>query len=203
MKRPGIVVVDYGMGNLRSVEKAFEKAGARVLVSAKPSDVRNADKLVLPGVGSFGHAMRELKARRLVEPILEKIDEGAPYLGLCLGLQLLFESSEEARDKGLGVLPGKVLRFKGSLKIPHMGWNKLDIRMKNNPLFKGTAAEDHFYFVHSYYAKLEDRSALAATTDYGVDFCSAVWKDNVFATQFHPEKSQTAGQVLIRNFARI
>lgn len=198
-----IVIVDYGMGNLRSVEKAFEKAGARVQVSSRPGDLKRADKVVLPGVGAFGHAMRELKARDLVGPILEKIDEGAPFLGLCLGLQLLFSSSEEAREKGLGVLPGKVLRFRGDMKIPHMGWNQLTMRQKNNPLFKGSKPKDHFYFVHSYYAAPKEKSALAATTDYGTRFCSAVWKDNVFATQFHPEKSQAAGQVLIRNFVRI
>jgi len=217
MKRGMIVVVDYGMGNLRSVEKAFEKAGARVRVSSRPGDVKRADKVVLPGVGAFGHAMRELKARDLVEPILEKIKEGAPFLGLCLGLQLLFGSSEEAREKGLGVLPGGVLRFsapatkpagpsfggKGGLKVPHMGWNTLALRRKDCPLFKGSKPKDHFYFVHSYYAAPKEKSALAATTDYGVSFCSAVWKDNVFATQFHPEKSQAAGQVLIRNFVRI
>ncbi len=203
MKKPSIVIVDYGMGNLRSVEKAFEKAGARVHVSSRPGDVKRADKVVLPGVGAFGHAMRELKLRDLVEPVLEKIGEGAPFLGLCLGLQLLFDSSEEAREKGLGVLPGKVLRFRGSMKIPHMGWNQLTRTQKNNPLFKGSREGDYFYFVHSYYAAPKEKSICAATTDYGIQFCSAVWKENVFATQFHPEKSQAAGQVLIKNFVRI
>jgi glutamine amidotransferase len=204
-----IVVIDYGMGNLRSVEKAFERAGARVKVSSRIKDVKRADKVVLPGVGAFGHAMRELKARDLVEPILEKIDEGVPYLGLCLGLQLLFGSSEEAREKGLGVLPGKVRRFSakggpaGTLKVPHMGWNQLATTQNNNPLLKGSKADAFFYFVHSYYAVPKDKSVVAATTDYGVRFCSAIWKDNIFATQFHPEKSQNAGQVLLQNFVRI
>ena len=198
-----IVIVDYGMGNLRSVEKAFEKAGARVAVSAKPSEIRDADKLVVPGVGAFGHAMRELKKRGLIGPIREKIESGAPYLGLCLGLQLLFSSSEEGSEKGLGILRGSVRKFKGSMKVPHMGWNSLKFSEKNCPIFKGVGPRDYFYFVHSFYAVPEKKTDVVATTSYGKPFCSAVWKDNIFATQFHPEKSQMVGARVIRNFVKL
>ena len=200
--KPKTVIVDYGMGNLRSVEKAFEKAGARVIVSSRPADVRGAEKLVLPGVGAFSHAMRELKKRGLAGPIRQKIAEGAPYLGLCLGLQLLFESSEEGPEKGLGVLAGKVRKFRGKMKIPHMGWNSLELR-DGCPLFKGVRPGDHFYFVHSFYAEPKDGRNVAARTSYGKRFCSAVWKDNIFATQFHPEKSQDCGARIIRNFVKL
>ena len=203
MSNAKVIIVDYGMGNLRSVEKAFEKAGARVAVSSNASDVRRADKLVLPGVGAFSHAMRELKRRRLVGPVSEKIEQGTPYLGLCLGLQLLFESSEEGPEKGLGILAGKVRKFKGKLKVPHMGWNSLDLSGRRCPLFKGVRPEDHFYFVHSFYAVPQEKDCVAATTPYGKRFCSAVWKDNIFATQFHPEKSQASGARVIRNFVKL
>lgn len=201
--RSEIVIVDYGMGNLRSVEKAFEKAGARVVVSSRPADIRGAAKIVLPGVGAFSQAMKELRRRKLVTPILEKIDEGAPYLGLCLGLQLLFSSSEEGPEKGLGVFSGRVRKFKGSMKIPHMGWNSLTMRGNYCPLFEGIGGQDYFYFVHSFYAVPDEKSIVSATTSYGSPFCSAVWRDNVFATQFHPEKSQDIGQRVIRNFVKI
>ncbi len=198
-----VVIVDYGMGNLRSVEKAFEKAGARVVVSSDPSDLKSAAKIVLPGVGAFSQAMKELKRRKLVGPLLEKIEGGTPYLGLCLGLQLLFDSSEEGPEKGLGVLSGRVRKFKGNMKIPHMGWNSLEISDKKCPLFKGIGAKDYFYFVHSFYAVPENKTDVAANTSYGGDFCSAVWRGNVFATQFHPEKSQVIGQRIIRNFVKL
>ena len=198
-----VVIVDYGMGNLRSVEKAFEKAGARVVVSSKPSEVRNADKIVLPGVGAFSQAMKELRKRKLDGIIREKIEAGTPYLGLCLGLQLLFGSSEEGSEKGLGVLPGAVRKFRGTMKVPHMGWNSLKFTGKKCPLFKGIRAKDYFYFVHSFYAAPKLKSDIAATTSYGPSFCSAVWRDNVYATQFHPEKSQSIGQRIIRNFVKL
>ncbi len=200
---PEIVIVDYGMGNLRSVEKAFEKAGARVAISSRPADIRDAAKIVLPGVGAFSQAMKELKRRKLVGPILEKIEEGAPYLGLCLGLQLLFSSSEEGPEKGLGVFRGRVRKFQGSMKVPHMGWNSLKMRGNYCPLFEGISGQDYFYFVHSFYAVPEEKGIVSATTSYGGSFCSAVWKDNVFATQFHPEKSQDIGQRIIRNFVKL
>ena len=198
-----VVIVDYGMGNLRSVEKAFEKAGARVVVSSKPSVLRKAGKIVLPGVGAFSQAMKELKKRGLAGIIREKIEAGTPYLGLCLGLQLLFASSEEGPEKGLGILPGRVRKFRGGMKIPHMGWNSLAVSGKKCPLFKGIGAKDYFYFVHSFYAVPSKKSDVAATTSYGKAFCSAVWKDNIYATQFHPEKSQAIGQRLIRNFVKL
>ena len=198
-----VVIVDYGMGNLRSVEKAFEKAGARVMVSSKPSELRKAGKIVLPGVGAFSQAMKELKKRKLAGILREKIAAGTPYLGLCLGLQLLFSSSEEGPEKGLGILPGRVRKFRGTMKIPHMGWNSLDFPGKKCPLFKGISKKDYFYFVHSFYAVPGKKSDVVATTSYGSRFCSAVWKDNVYATQFHPEKSQAIGQRLIRNFVKL
>ena len=196
-----IVIVDYGMGNLRSVQKAFEANGVKPRISFEPRDIERAEKLVLPGVGAFTHAMRELKARKLVAPLKEKIQSGTPYLGLCLGLQLLFTRSEEgARVKGLDIIPGQVKRFKGKLKVPHMGWNTLSLKKKNCPIFAGHGVKDFFYFVHSYYGIPEDPSWTSAVTGYGGNFCSAVWKKNLFATQFHPEKSQAAGLKVIKNF---
>lgn len=198
-----IVIVDYGMGNLRSVQKAFEICGAHPLITSSAARIKNADKVVLPGVGAFAHAMRELKAMELVEPIKEKIASGTPYLGLCLGLQLLFSRSEEGhKTEGLGVIEGVVRKFRGGMKVPHMGWNTLNLRKKKCPLFKGTKESDYFYFVHSYFGVPEDSSWIAATTGYGRPFCSAVWKNHIFATQFHPEKSQDTGLRLIRNFIR-
>jgi len=195
-----IALIDYGMGNLRSVEKAFEECGASPKITASPSDIERADKIVLPGVGAFGQAMRELKKRKLTGPLKEKILSGTPYLGLCLGLQLLFSKSEEADEKGLGILAGTVKRFRGGLKVPHMGWNTLSIKKKDSPLLKGVRPQDHFYFVHSYYAVPEEKGITASTTRYGSEFCSSIWKDNIFATQFHPEKSQANGLRLIENF---
>ncbi|PIU39724.1 MAG: imidazole glycerol phosphate synthase subunit HisH [Candidatus Omnitrophica bacterium CG07_land_8_20_14_0_80_50_8] len=199
-----IVIVDYGMGNLRSVEKAFEYAGAHLKVSSLGKDIEKAEKLVMPGVGAFTHAMRELKARRLVEPIREKILSGAPYLGLCLGLQLLFSrSAEGARVKGLDLIPGNVVRFKGTLKVPHMGWNTIEVKKSNCPILRNVKKNDYFYFVHSYYGVPEDKSWVLAQTSYGAHFCSALWKGNIFATQFHPEKSQSAGLRIIKNFVEL
>ena len=199
-----IVIVDYGMGNLRSVEKAFEANGARPKVSSLVKDIEKAQKLVVPGVGAFTHAMRELKSRQLIEPIKEKIQSGAPYLGVCLGLQLLFSRSEEGEHvKGLGIIPGNVVRFKGKLKIPHMGWNTLETKKSGCPILKRVRASDYFYFVHSYHGVPEDKSWVLTRTAYGADFCSAIWKDNIFATQFHPEKSQAAGLRIIKNFIEL
>ena len=202
-----IAIIDYGMGNLRSVQKAFEKNGAEARITSSTRDIDRAEKIVLPGVGAFGGAMEELKRRGLVDVIREKIRDGVPYLGLCLGLQLLFDASEECEGKemaeGLGILPGVVRRFRGKLKVPHMGWNSLRFRKKNCPLFKGIESGENFYFVHSYYGVPKDPSWTAAVTPYGVEFCSAVWKDNIFATQFHPEKSQAEGLKVIRNFIKL
>ncbi|MDD4878958.1 MAG: imidazole glycerol phosphate synthase subunit HisH [Candidatus Omnitrophica bacterium] len=199
-----IVVVDYGMGNLRSVSKALEKAGARVKVSSIPRDISRADKLVVPGVGAFKDAMAELKSRRLIEPIKEFTGKGKPFLGLCLGLQLIFSKSEEGGiSKGLGLLKGKVVKFRSKrLKIPHMGWNQLDIK-GNCPLLKGIPEGSYFYFVHSYYAAPADKRCVAAWTGYGVKFPSVVCSGNIYATQFHPEKSQELGLKILRNFVKL
>ena len=200
-----IVVVDYGMGNLRSVSKALESLGASVRVSSDPKDVAQAEKLILPGVGAFPAAMRELSARQLVEPVTQFIRSGKPYLGICLGLQLLFDSSEEGEGAaGLGVLAGAVKRFPAgaSRKVPHMGWN--DVRRPGSqdgcPVLAGIPDGSFVYFVHSYYAEPADRAVTALETDYGVRFAAMVWRGNLFATQFHPEKSQAIGLQLLKNF---
>jgi imidazole glycerol-phosphate synthase subunit HisH len=204
VRKPVVTVVDYGMGNLRSVQKALEACGARAVITSRPQDVLDAEKIVLPGVGAFTQAVDELERRRLIEPLRRRIEEGVPYLGICLGLQLLFSGSDEGRKrKGLGVVRGRVRRFGRKLKVPHMGWNTLVVARKNCPLLKGIRANDRFYFVHSYHGRPIDRSWVLAETDYGARFCSAVWKGNVFATQFHPEKSQKAGLRLLRNFVRL
>ena len=205
-----IIVVDYGMGNLRSVSKALERAGAKVKVSSDPGEILRADKLVVPGVGAFKDAMAELKSRRLIGPIKGFVDSGRPFLGLCLGLQLIFTRSEEGGiNKGLGLLKGDVGKFRSKkLKIPHMGWNQLVISGKRKaerscPLLKGIPEGSYVYFVHSYYAKPEDKKCVAAWTDYGVKFPSVVCSKNIYATQFHPEKSQELGKKILRNFVKL
>lgn len=204
--KPNVTIIDYGMGNLRSVQKAFESLGANATVTASPAAIRRAGRLVLPGVGAFGDAMRELRRRRLVEPLIARIQAGAPFLGLCLGLQLLFESSEESPSvRGLGVLKGRVrkmVRRPASLKIPHMGWNQVMPR-PGVPLLRGITPGAYVYFVHSYYAEPADDAVTAATTTYGRSFASAVSAGHVSATQFHPEKSQQVGLTMLRNFLRI
>jgi len=198
-----IVIVDYGMGNLRSVQKAFERAGFGATVSSNPDEVAKADKIVVPGVGAFQAAMEALRGQGLVEPIKEAIAAGKPFLGICLGLQLLFETSyEDGRHEGLGVFRGDVVRFDEglALRVPHMGWNSISIEKKSSFL-EGIPADSHFYFVHSYYVAPRDADITLTSTDYGVRFASSVERDNVIATQFHPEKSQSFGLELLRNFA--
>ncbi|MEX0713616.1 MAG: imidazole glycerol phosphate synthase subunit HisH [Pirellulales bacterium] len=200
-----IAIVDYGMGNLRSVQKALLKVGHEAAISDDPAVLEQADKLVLPGVGAFGDAMDELKRRRLVDPIRAAIREQKPLLGICLGLQLLFEVGHEGgRHEGLGVLAGEVVRFDlaAGYKVPHMGWNQLAIR-RPAPLFEGVADGSHVYFVHSYYAVPHDRRVIAAETSYPEPFASVIWQDNVYATQFHPEKSQADGLRMLKNFAEL
>ena len=200
-----IVVIDYGMGNLRSVSKALESLGAEVRVSSDPKDVAQATKLILPGVGAFPAAMRELSARRLIEPIKAAIAQGTTYLGICLGLQLLFETSEEGESaKGLGVLAGAVKRFavSGGLKVPHMGWNQVT-STQQCPLLSGVPDGSFVYFVHSYYAEPADRSLVALESDYGGRFAAMVWRKNLYATQFHPEKSQAVGLKILENFVKL
>jgi glutamine amidotransferase len=199
----GIVIVDYGMGNLRSVQKAFEKFGHAALITSDPNRVAETDKLVLPGVGAFRDAIARLRESGLAEPIARHVRAGKPFLGICLGLQLLFTKSCEDGDyTGLDLFPGEVVRFADvpDLKVPHMGWNQLRIR-RPAPVLRDVADGSAVYFVHSYYPVPKDRGIVAAETDYPTPFCSAVWHENVFATQFHPEKSQRVGLQMLRNFA--
>ena len=199
-----IAIIDYGMGNLRSVEKGFLKTGVDVRVTNRPEDVDNADGVVLPGVGAFKDCMRELANLGLIDAVAGAIKKGKPYLGICLGLQVLFSESEEfGKCRGLDIFRGKVVRFENSdLKIPQMGWNQLNIK-NTNPLFNGIPDKSYFYFVHSFYVAPGDNSIIATTTDYGIEFTSSVRKDNIFAVQFHPEKSQTLGLRLLKNFGDI
>lgn len=205
-----IAIIDYGMGNLRSVQKGFEKIGSEAVVTSDPKVLLDAKRVVLPGVGAFRDCMRNLEEGGFIEPILKVIEAGKPFLGICLGLQLLFTESEEfGVHKGLNVIPGRVFRFPEGmqesgeeLKVPHMGWNQLAIR-RQAPLFEGIADGTNVYFVHSYYVKPEDENVIATTTRYGIDFCSSIWRDNIVATQFHPEKSQEKGLAMLKNFARM
>ena len=200
-----IKIVDYGMGNLRSVQKAFEKLGAEAVVCSNPRELAGAEKLVLPGVGAFRDAIGEVRRTGLDKPVADHIASGRPFLGICLGLQLLFDVSyEDGQWEGLGILPGEVVRFadRPDLKIPHMGWNTLQIE-RTNPLFRGIASGASVYFVHSYYVVPRDDSVVAARTEHGTLFTSAVARDNLFATQFHPEKSQAVGLRLLENFANL
>jgi imidazole glycerol-phosphate synthase subunit HisH len=195
------VIIDYGMGNLRSVEKAFAFLGHMAVVSEDPSTLRDASGIVLPGVGSFGDAMHELNNRKLIPPILDMLDVGKPFLGICLGYQLLFESSEESPGiTGLGVLSGNVLRFPPEVKIPHMGWNDVTFTCPH-PILDGVGNGSYFYFVHSYYVKPSQKELTLAMTDYGSTFSSGVARENLVAFQFHPEKSSSLGLRILENFA--
>jgi len=196
-----ICIVDYGMGNLRSVEKAFAFLGKEVAVSPEPADVLAASGVVLPGVGAFGDAMRELEERKLADPLRRAIDGGVPFLGICLGLQLLFEESEESPGvRGLGILPGRVARFPSRVKVPHMGWNDIRV-LRDHPVLEGLAEGSYFYFVHSYYVIPERDEHRLTLTQYGEEFVSGVADGNLVAFQFHPEKSSGAGLRLLENFA--
>ena len=205
-----IAIIDYGMGNLRSVQKGFEKVGFEAVVTADPKVVLEAERVVLPGVGAFGDCMRNLEQGGFVEPILRVIRDGRPFLGICVGMQLLLTDSVEfGLHRGLDVIPGHVLRFPEGmeengekLKVPHMGWNQLAIR-RPAPIFAGIEEGSNVYFVHSYYEKPDDEAVVAATTIYGFEFCAALWKDNIVATQFHPEKSQTIGLKILKNFGEM
>jgi glutamine amidotransferase len=205
-----IAIIDYGMGNLRSVQKGFERVGCEAVVTDDPKQVLAADKIVLPGVGAFPDCMRNLEAGGFIEPLLRVIREGRPFLGICLGLQLLFTESEEfGIHRGLGIIPGRVVRFPErmteggeALKVPHMGWNQLAIG-RCPPAFTGIEEGSNFYFVHSFYVVPEDTGVVATTTSYGIEFCSAIWKDNIVATQFHPEKSQEKGLRILKNFGEM
>ncbi len=198
-----IAIIDYGMGNLRSVQKGFEKVGCQATITSDPAVVFAAEKVVLPGVGAFEDAIAELNRKNLVAPVLDAIHAGKPFLGICLGLQMLFETSyENGRHSGLGVLEGDCVRFElpDQFAVPHMGWNQLQIR-RRPPILDGLAEGAYVYFVHSYYVVPADPAVIAAETDYGGPFCSMIWRDNIVATQFHPEKSQTEGLKILKNFA--
>ena len=197
-----IAIIDYGMGNLRSVQKGFEKVGHSAVVTSDPAVVAAAAKVVLPGVGAFEDAAAELRRLGLVKPVLQAIDSGKPFLGICLGLQLLFDVSyENGRHEGLGVLRGEVVWFDlpKQYAVPHMGWNQLNVR-RPAPVLEGVSPGAYVYFVHSYYVVPADADVIATETDYGGPFCSMIWRDNVFATQFHPEKSQAEGLKILKNF---
>lgn len=200
-----IAVIDYDAGNLKSVEKALISLGEEVIVSREREVILQADKVILPGVGAFGDAMEKLNRFGLVDTIHEVVAKKTPFLGICLGLQLIFESSDEAPGvKGLGLLPGKILRIPPAegLKIPHMGWNSLKIK-DGATLFEGIADGSYVYFVHSYYLKADEESVVAASTEYGTHIHASVASENVFGCQFHPEKSSDVGLKILKNFAEL
>ena len=201
-----IAIIDYGMGNLRSVQKAFEKIGATARVVPFPRDIANARGIVLPGVGAFGQAMDNLRAVGWIDPLRDAVARGVPFIGICLGMQLLFESSEEmGQHEGLGVLRGEVKRFDNGLKVPQMGWNQIRVveAKHASPLLHDVADGSYAFFVHSYYCAPRDASITIATTEYGIEFASMVQQRNVFGAQFHPEKSQSVGLKMLENFTRI
>lgn len=200
-----IAIIDYEMGNLRSVQKGFERVGHQAIVTSDPGELQRAERVVLPGVGAFEDAIAELRRRDLVGPIKEAVASGRPFLGVCLGMQLLFDVSYEGGEwEGLGILPGKVVRFDlpVGFKVPHMGWNECRVN-RRGPMLADVADGTHFYFVHSYHCVPDDESIVALTAEYHRPFVAAVGKDNLFATQFHPEKSQTDGLKLLKNFAEL
>ena len=197
-----IAIIDYGMGNLRSVEKAFECVGHKAFIAKSPDEVSKASHVVLPGVGGFPECMKNLTETGMIDAVYKSIESGKQFLGICLGLQLLFSESEEfGMHKGLDILPGRVIRFdlKPEFKVPHMGWNA--IRLKQDvQILKDIPDNSYVYFVHSFYVEPADKGIVATTTDYGGEFTSAVYKDNIFACQFHPEKSQDIGLRILKNF---
>jgi glutamine amidotransferase len=202
-----IALLDYGSGNLRSAQKALLKAGADVRVVKSPKEIGDARAMVLPGVGAFDDCINALRKQELLEAARDFIKTGKPFLGICVGYQALFERSDEFNScaAGLGVFKGSVIRFseKNGLKIPQIGWNQLDIVKSGCPLYRGIAAGSYVYFVHSFYPQPVDKSIVATSTEYGDTFASSVWRDNVFATQFHPEKSQKVGLQLLKNFVEL
>ena len=200
-----IAIIDYDAGNIKSVEKALQKLNAEVVITKDAEEILRADKVILPGVGAFGDAMDNLKKYGLDKVIHQVVEKGTPFLGICLGLQLLFERSDETPGAiGLGILEGEVLRIpdKDNLKIPHMGWNSLHLQNQGR-LFQGISEQSYVYFVHSYYLKAKDADIVKATTDYGVNIHASVEKENVFACQFHPEKSSEVGLQILKNFTQV
>ncbi len=199
-----IAIVDYGMGNLRSVEKAVEYVGGVATITSQVAMLETAQGVILPGVGAFGNAMANLRARQLIEPRVDQISSGKPFLGICLGMHLLFEEGEEmGHHEGLGVLAGRVVRFRdGGLKVPHIGWNELHVQQQS-PILAGVADGSYAYFVHSYYVIPRDAAIVVATTQYGMEYASVVGEGSLFGAQFHPEKSQEVGLRIMRNFVGI
>ncbi len=199
-----ITIIDYGMGNLRSAQKAFEFIGFEAEITDKKADILKADKIVLPGVGAFADAMKRLNGHGISKIIKSKVNDGTPFLGICLGMQLIFDASyENGEFEGLGLIQGKVVKFDlpKEYKVPHIGWNKLNAT--DNFLFRDIKNEKYTYFVHSYYAVPDDKNTVIATSDYGIEFTAAVNKENVYATQFHPEKSGDTGLKMLKNFAEL
>ena len=197
-----IAIIDYGMGNLRSVQKAFEFIGHEAVITDDPETILKADKVVLPGVGAFSDAIKTIKEKKLDKAIYEAVESGKPFLGICLGMQLIFDKSyENGEFEGLGIIPGRVVRLPEGVKIPHIGWNNLGIKMRS-PLFEGLEESPYVYFVHSYYLET-DAPVVSAVTEYGKEIQVAVQKGNVFALQFHPEKSGSTGLKILENFGRL
>jgi glutamine amidotransferase len=203
---PVIAVIDYDMGNLHSACKGLENAGATPKITDSAKEIEQADAVVLPGVGAFDPAVQHLRSRDLVQPIKDAIASGKPFLGICLGLQILFDASEEGSESGLGIVPGRVRRFhpEPDITIPHMGWNQLDLTQPNCPLWQGLSEHPWLYFVHSYYVDPSDPTVRSATITHGTQtITAAIAQDNLMAVQFHPEKSSTAGLQLLSNFVQL
>ena len=198
-----IAIIDYSAGNLYSVQKAIEAIGAQAIITSSAADIQRAEKVIFPGVGSFGRAREEIDRLGLVEPIRQSIASGKPFLGICLGLQLLFESSQESPGtSGLGLLAGSVVRFPDTIKVPHLGWNILE-QQQQNPLWSGLPNDAYFYFAHSYYISPSDMAIVIGTSDYGFSYPVAIKKDQLYGLQFHPEKSQKWGLTVLKNFIEL
>ncbi len=200
-----IALVDYGMGNLQSVRKALQRVGGQVRIVKKPDEMLSADQLVLPGVGAFADCMQNLKKQGLIDPIRQFIRRGKPFLGICLGYQALFERSQEGnKTDGLGIFQGSVVRFPDTkFKVPQIGWNQIEIQKQACPLLREVRDGSYLYFVHSYFPEPSDSTLVCARTEYGVRFASMIWAGNIFACQFHPEKSQAVGLKILENFVRL
>lgn len=197
-----VAIIDYGLGNLRSIKRGLEKVNSRTVITHEKKDIRDCDGIVLPGVGAFEEAIKNL--RPISDEILNQIGDGKPLLGICLGLQLLFSiSTEGGIHKGLDIFKGRVIRLPSNVKIPHIGWNTIKILKPENPLYRDIPDNSYVYFVHSYYGDIEDKNKIISVTDYGVKFPSAVADSQVFATQFHPEKSGRTGLQILKNFVSI